>query len=114
STCPLLDRCCSHIFSTKSRLTPGFRLAVAEHPQQMFDDRGVQEHEFEYAHDTFDALGFLDQTVEPLELESDPEFRCALGFAAQDVEAAADAHEHTFIEPADIVGDPLFLALHAE
>src|SRR5699024_2556518 len=86
----------SHICSTKSLRRARFRRAVAEHPHEVLDHRRVQEHEFEYAHDAFDALGFLDQPVQPLELELDPDFRCALGFAAQYVEAAADAHEHAF------------------
>src|SRR5699024_5328779 len=98
----------------KSRFPPRLRRAVAEHAHEVLQHRRVQQHELENAHDAFDAPGFLDQPVKPLELELDADFRCALGFAAQYVEAAADAHEDTFIKPADIIGDPLFLALHAE
>src|SRR5699024_3626708 len=93
----------------KSRFPPRLLRSVAEHAHEVLQHRRVQQHELENAHDAFDAPGFLDQPVKPLELEPDPDFRCALGFAAQYVEAAADAHEDTFIKPADIIGDPLFL-----
>src|SRR5699024_7968150 len=98
----------------KSRFPPRLRRAVAEHAHEVLQHRRVQQHELENAHDAFDAPGFLDQPVKPLELEPDPDFRCALGFAAQYVEAAADAHEDAFVEPVEIIGDPFFLALHAE
>src|SRR5699024_7780685 len=63
----------------KSRFPPRLRRAVAEHAHEVLQHRRVQQHELENAHDAFDAPGFLDQPVKPLELEPDPDFRCALG-----------------------------------